>query len=340
MYNQLENFSPRLIDDAFSSLLLEAEETAFSLLFKKLERGTIARKKIKGKVYVYIQTYKNGKYYYTYLGPGKDPRVTNIVKNFQEKKALVQHLKEREKLFVKTLKELGIIPVQGMMAKILKVLSEEGVISGQFGILIGTLAFYAYQIKLGFTLSQKTPIMRTADVDIARGEPVILFIKETTMLSKILEKLGDKFIPEGRISEGFPLRLVHINSGIKIEVLAPKKGSAEVFFLTKNSVPAVILGERRLIPVHVPSPEYFALHKLIVVGRRSQEPLKIQKDLLQVYTLFKVLHLRKEVFLLEEAFEELKKYLKFKKTKNYFEKGLKFLTQLSDIPEEILNIIS
>jgi hypothetical protein len=351
MYNHESIFSPKLIDDAFSALLLEAEDTAFSLFFQnKAQKGTIAKKKIKGKTYVYLQTYKNGKYKYTYLGPENNSKVIEIVENIKKKRVLLKHLKEREKLFIKTFKKLGIIPVSGVMETILQNLSEGGIISGESGILIGTLAFFSYQVKLGFIIPKETPVIRTSDVDIGRADVITLITKLPVNLSEILEKLGDTFVPEGRISEGFPLRLVHLNSGIKIEVLAVKKGNKEVIpplksgfsdvgalalayidFLMDTPISAIIPGERHLIPVYVPSPERFALHKLIVAGKRASTLLKAQKDISQAYILLKVLSLRGETALIEEAFEELKKkYLKFKKVKNYFQKGLKFLHELFD----------
>ena len=276
-----------------------------------------------------------------YLGPAEDDKVIELIQRIQEKKKSAQEAKKRAAFFIKLLKGAGVIPVSGLAEKVLRLLSEEELIFGN-GMLIGTFAFLAYQTKLGFSAWGKAA--RTADVDLLRTEIFVLVNQDLPSLSQSLGSLGEEFFPEGPLTTGIPLRLRH-PAGLTIEVLAtPKAGPPKIVsppqsgfrdigaqelarlnFLVEAPFSGFLVGERSLIPVTIPAPERFAVHKLLVAGLRLEKDLlKALKDIEQAAILIEVLSARGLKHLLKERFLEM---YQNKKSAKFLEKALKILAE-------------
>ena len=59
----------------------------------KLPKGTLSRKKIKNKIYVYLVYRKNGIHHTEYIGPEDSEKVEKIEKKIKERKELMKLLK-------------------------------------------------------------------------------------------------------------------------------------------------------------------------------------------------------------------------------------------------------
>ncbi len=149
-------------------------------------------------------------------------------------------------------------------------------------ILIGSWCLYFY--KEYFYGVYVVPLIRTRDIDFL--VPLPPKIKKKTDVPDILSDLG--FVPEFIGSKGY-LRLGHPD--LIVEFLVPErgKGSDEPYplpqigmnaqplryldFLAKNIIEISVDGIR----VKLPHPIAYALHKLIIQGRRTKKE-KAAKD--------------------------------------------------------------
>lgn len=156
-------------------------------------------------------------------------------------------------------------------------------------VLIGSWCLYFY--KEYFTGVYFPPSIRTRDVDFLVPLPPKL--KKKTDIPELLKDLG--FIPEFMGPQGY-LRLGHPE--LIVEFLVPERGRGSdkpyplpqislnaqplryLDFLAKNVIEINIDGLR----VKLPHPVAFALHKLIILGRRIKQE-KADKDRDQAFSL-------------------------------------------------------
>lgn len=346
----------QIFDEVFLGMLSEMEETVL-LTYRLNVEGTIAVKEVKGKKYAYLQRKKNGRWFYQYLGPLENENVKKLVESLKKQKSLLAEQKKRIKFFIQLLKGAGVIPVSGLLEKVIEKLSRNGVIFGK-GILVGTLAFLSYQTKLGFSATEKSG--KTGDIDII-GTKEIKFIAENSHddvnVWNILEELEKEFVPESPLVGKLPVRLVH-PSGLRIEFLHPHKagipgkvvnkektgfdgvGAIELpylDFLVEEPVTGILAGSKSLYPVTVPAPEKFTAHKLIIAGKRKEID-KAVKDITQIEILLKTM---KKRGMLSFVGEELKKYFKkYKKSLKYFKRSLEILKNREKIDKNIIQFLN
>lgn len=173
------------------------------------------------------------------------------------------------------------------------------------GVLIGTHAFRLYDLELGAFLSRDAAAI-TSDLDIASFERLSLIVGEQTepAVPVVLEALG--LTPITNLHRGKPVRWRLPGSDFVIDFLAPSfeqnegpkrleafglwaQGLHFLNYLIRDPIPAVAL-YREGILVHVPAPERFAVHKLIVsTRRRGPGRAKAAKDVAQARLLMEVL---------------------------------------------------
>lgn len=177
------------------------------------------------------------------------------------------------------------------------------------GVLIGTNAYQAYAGMLGFQSAGSA--LRTGDVDVAQSDVRSVKLTPTDggeqPLIDILRIVDDTFteVP-GLHRTGRSNAFAASNSELRLELLAPNTGAdtVELFevpqlaalarplrfldFLLVDPVDAVVLHGPG-IPVRVPDPYRYAVHKLIVSGRRiPAAAAKAAKDIAQAETLLHV----------------------------------------------------
>ena len=169
------------------------------------------------------------------------------------------------------------------------------------GVLAGTHAYGLYGLELGAYPDDS--LATTEDVDIAATKSVSIISEGTASLATSLEGIG--LMPIAGPDEANPVRW-QTDDGIVLDILTPKQRGGEpvvkleglgvwaqalsyLDFSIENSIDAVVL-YREGIPVRIPSPERFAVHKLIVASaRRGTYRAKSEKDLAQAEWLISML---------------------------------------------------
>ena len=161
------------------------------------------------------------------------------------------------------------------------------------GVLAGTHAYGLYALELG--IYAKDHLAMTDDVDVAAAKSVRIFTGDAGSLVASLEGVGLR--PVAGPGEENPVRW-ETDDGIVLDILTPKRRGGEAVvrhdglgiwaqalsyldFSLENPIDAVAL-YREGIPVRVPAPERFAVHKLLVAAaRRGTYRAKSEKDLAQ-----------------------------------------------------------
>lgn len=291
MYSEL---AQRSLDGAFAS--------EFSIA------GRFVSVTVKDRRYWYFDIpVGNGKQQRRYVGPLEDPDITNRVSNFKNLKA---DARQRRKLVSTLVREAHLPQPDRRAGAIIQALADAGLFRLR-GVLVGTTAFQAYSALLGIRLPETA--MQTGDTDFAQFHSISAAIEDS--LPPILNILRDvdatfREIPhqaDGRSTTQFVSR-----DGFKVEFLTPNTGSAEhdgkpaprpalggaaaeplrfLDFLIHQPVRAILLHGFG-VPVLVPSPERFAVHKLIVAARRRDEgdsAAKSAKDMRQALILTEAL---------------------------------------------------
>ncbi|OZB17896.1 MAG: hypothetical protein B7X53_05015 [Hyphomonas sp. 34-62-18] len=174
------------------------------------------------------------------------------------------------------------------------------------GVLVGTHAFRLYDLELGVSVSAGAAAI-TADIDVAAFEKLSLAINDHAdpELPEVLDGLGLK--PVEGLDRGKPVRWRQPGSDFVIDFLSPSFGQSEgpqkleafglwaqglhfLNFLIRDPIPAVAL-YREGVLLQIPSPERYAVHKLIVASRRrGPGRAKAAKDLLQARLMIEALN--------------------------------------------------
>jgi hypothetical protein len=169
------------------------------------------------------------------------------------------------------------------------------------GVLAGTHAYGLYALELG--VYPMHHLAMTEDVDIAASRSVSVISEDRTSLATSLEGVGLR--PVAGPGEPNPIRWETMD-GVVLDVLTPKGRGGEAAvrhqglglwaqalsyldFSLEGAIDAVVL-YREGIPVRIPAPERFAVHKLIVApARRGTHRAKSEKDLAQAAWLIAAL---------------------------------------------------
>lgn len=265
------------------------------------ENGTFARKIVKGRSYWYLQRYVDGRAVQKYFGPSDALNDKIVVQKRDEQKRQRKFLKQlidSENKITVLLRRAGIPSLDSKSAAIIKSLSASG------SVLVGSYAFSSYCGMLGVLFEHN--LLKTADVDIAFDNSIEALGKPINIL-EVLRKIDPDFREIPGLAHKYPPHSFVNSSGIRVDILAPLVGKPRpsikirnVFgaaaeplrfldFLIKDPVKAVLIGPKGGIPVLVPNPARYALHKLIASAYRSADKTsKKAKDLAQAHQLLEV----------------------------------------------------
>jgi hypothetical protein len=168
-------------------------------------------------------------------------------------------------------------------------------------VLVGTLAYATLLNELGIVAISAS----TEDIDLARGSRLKLAIPQPFMAT--MAATGLPFFPVPGMPNGAPETAVKLpgGQGLRVDLLAPGANigapirvpeldfaaQAVPFFdfLLDEAEPAVTLAGWQCIPVIVPLPARFLVHKLYSSLHRTGAPEKAEKDRRQAMTLTAVL---------------------------------------------------
>ncbi|MGH6974151.1 MAG: GSU2403 family nucleotidyltransferase fold protein [Stellaceae bacterium] len=270
--------------------------------------GSFVRVRIKERDYWYFQQGArdaSGKQPRKYVGPDT-PEIQEHIKNHGQAK---NDYRERRHL-VATLRRSGFQGPSEEAGHVLQALSDAGVFRMR-ACLVGTAAYQVYGPILGIRLPHA--VLRTEDLDIAQFTAISIAIakdEQTPPLLEILRQADRSFRAVPHNAEARATAAYVNGNGFRVEVLTENRGPERetparlpaigtyaqplrfMDFLIREEIPAAILYDSGVL-VNVPSPERYALHKLIVAQRRRAGAAKIDKDIKQAQALIDTLARRR-----------------------------------------------
>jgi hypothetical protein len=286
--------------------------------------GRFVPVEVKSKKYWYFDTPKaeGAGQDRRYVGPVDDPEITKRVEAFKDLKA---DLRGRRRL-VSTLTREAYLPRPLLMAgQVVEELAKAGFFRLR-GVLVGTVAYQCYSAVLGRRLDAVA--MQTGDADFAQFHEISVAIKDSMPpILGVLRQIDPTFreVPsqsDGRVSTQFISR-----DKFKVEFLTPNQwssgqddkpvpmpalGGAAAFplrfldYLIYQPIRAVLLHNAG-VPVLIPSPERYAIHKFIVGSRRKENrdaTAKSAKDRLQAKSIIETMIANRQHADLSSAFME------------------------------------
>jgi hypothetical protein len=291
--------APRLVvQTTYAELLERCAAAAFSEAFP--EDGTFVAKTVKGRRYWYVQVRAGEAREQRYVGPETPELLEQIAHHRQarederERRALVSTLVRSFRL-PRPIHEIG---------EIISALAKAGIFRLR-SVLVGTMAYQAYSAVLGVRLPASS--LQTGDIDIAQFKNVSVAIEDQmTPVLDVLKNVDKTFRPVPHVSGGGRVTSYVAKGGLRVDFLTPNEGSDTdqpqalpalrtdaqplrfLDYLIYEPVPAITLHNAGIY-VHVPAPERYAVHKLIVSRRRPKGLAKRDKDLRQVEALLEVL---------------------------------------------------
>jgi hypothetical protein len=296
------------IDLVYRTMFAELEQRSLDSAFQAdfpLE-GRFVTVPVKGKKYWYFDTPRDGGATRRYVGPQDDAEITRRVEAFQEIK---EDFKSRRKLVSTLVREARLPAPDPFTGDVVEALGTAGLFRLR-GVLVGTVAFQCYAGILGVRLASTA--LQTSDVDFAQFHPVSVAVDDT--LPPILDILRavDPSFREVSDLDGRRTARFENRKRFKVEFLTPNRGSADhqgkltampalggasaqplrfLDFLIHQPVRSVLL-HKSGVPVLVPAPERYAVHKLIVAARRRADTAgtsKRDKDLRQAELLMQAM---------------------------------------------------
>jgi hypothetical protein len=246
-----------------------------------------------------------GRQSFKYAGPDSDPEIRRRVEEFGRAKAGYRVRRE----LASKLRAAGLPSPTRLEGDVLSALALAGIFRLR-AVLVGSIAYQTYAGVLGVRLP--AALMRTGDIDVAQFFGISQQIDDSVDdLQSALQAVDPSFRPlfhaqSRNLAAGFISK-----SGFKVEFLTPNRGDrtyeaalapmpalgpgmgAQVLrfldFAIKDPIRTVVLHDAG-VPVTVPAPERYAIHKLIVSTLRSQEGhQKAAKDLDQAANLIEAM---------------------------------------------------
>lgn len=289
-----------------------------------LTAGSLQTEERAGGRFVYRYRYDaGGKRTAEYLGPVSDAETAAKVERAKEEIRDQGEIAE----YSQKLRRIGYYSSDNSTVVTVASLFNAGVFGGG-GVLVGTHAFGAILNELSVSAS---PFPMTEDVDVARARSIELAALPEGGFLDLLKQTGLPFhevptLKRGAPSTSFKVRgrrlkvdlLIPITRGkpyasVKVpELGAHAMGLPYLEYLLKATIPSVLIGRDRIVPVTVPHPGWFCLHKLALYELRAGgDSAKREKDVFQAAVLASALA-QDQDFLLIEAIEKMDSKLRSK----------------------------
>lgn len=313
----------RKIDLAYRTIFAELVQRSLDASFETefSTGGNFVRVPVKGRHYWYFEETQPKKFR-KYVGPADDPDIAKRVEAFRHIK---DDLRSRRKLVSTLIREAGLITPDRFTGDIVEAMGNAGIFRLR-GILVGTVAFQTYAGYLGVKLPGAS--LQTGDADFAQHYSISAEVEDSLPpILNILQGIDKTFRAVPHWSD--PARVTQFENAAryKVEFLTPNRGSDEyagraspmpalggasaqplrfLDFLIHEPVRTVML-HRSGVPVLVPAPERYAVHKLIVASRRQSDAngvAKREKDAYQARLLIDALKETRREDDLAEVFAE------------------------------------
>jgi len=298
----------------YAELLERCTAAAFAASFS--QDGTFIKKTIKGRRYWYFQLPTGQGRTQKYVGP----ETPELLKQIEHHKETRDDERERRALVAALVRSFRLPRPKPEIGNVIEALAKAGVFQLR-AVLIGTVAYQTYPAMLGAALP--IPSLQTDDIDIAQFEDISVAVNDQTRsVLDTLKEVDDTFraIPT---FHGAHVTSYKAKNGLGVEFLTPNKGPDTdkprplpalqtdaqplrfLDILIHEPEQAVVLHGPGVL-VLVPSPQRYAVHKLIIYRRRRHDSVKRDKDLQQAEALLCILSQKRPYELGEiwnEAFE-------------------------------------
>ncbi|HEY3598458.1 MAG TPA: GSU2403 family nucleotidyltransferase fold protein [Paraburkholderia sp.] len=262
--------------------------------------GSAARKTVEGKTYIYWRVYlASGKHRETSLGRAGEPETEAALEAKMQDSAGVRALAAD----VQVLRKAGFAAADNSSALTLATLYNAGIFS-HGGVLVGSHAFGVLLNSLGVRLPAN---YRTEDIDIGSAGTISVAIPENRSFLDILRDSGLPFLEVPELDARKPATSFKARGQpLKVDLLVPGTEAYEskplphlrahatglpyFRYLLSDPTRGFILGKEHVVPVMLPNPARFALHKLIVSTLRDpSHAAKAEKDRRQATVLIDAL---------------------------------------------------
>ena len=267
--------------------------------------STFRTRAISGKEYWYVQepTGPKGRPPERYLGADTPERRSAIT---QGQAAKIDT--DGRKAIRRSLIAAGLPEPDGLTADVIDALANAGAFRLR-AVIVGTVAFQTYAGYLGVKLPGAS--IRTSDLDLAQDYGVSLALDEAldTPLLDVLRTVDAAFMPVPTLTGPTVAATYARPGGYRIDVLTTNRGADRdtpvnlpslqtdavplrfLDYLLRDTIEVAILTRFGAL-VNVPSPERYAIHKLIVSVMRNTSgasAVKADKDLAQAGVLIEAL---------------------------------------------------
>ena len=285
----------RRFDLSFRTAYAQAKELARAQAAVPLaSAGSVQFEKRNGSSFVYRYRYAGGKRVAEYLGPeGSNETVQKVVQARAE-------ISESATLagYCRDLRRVGFYSADNSTLVTVAALFNAGIF-GNGGLLVGTHAFGAILNELGVLAA---PFAMTEDV--ARAQPIQIAALPRGGFLELLKGTGLPFHEVPKIKRGEPATSFKVRGkNLLVDLLIPAKGESyasvavpelgahatglpHFSYLLKEPMQSMLIGRDRMVPVVVPHPGRFCVHKLAVYSLRSgRDNPKREKDIHQAALL-------------------------------------------------------
>ena len=268
--------------------------------------GAFAKKQVRDGDYWYFKTSEGsaGQREY-FIGP--DDRATRaVMKNYAAGRAEAEAALAQVERLCAMLRQGGAMLTDTPSARVIAGLASAGVFRVG-AVLVGTHAFIALGNLLGVRWESA---LRTQDIDLAASRVLHVIVPQTEAdLPKALDALNMGFLPVPGLNPKSPETSFKVRGkALRVDLLTPARGARDgkpvsiprlkaaaqplelLDYLLEAPVPVPLVNGGATL-VNVPDPARFALHKLMVSGRRQVfEQTKAGKDRQQAAEIIAALY--------------------------------------------------
>ena len=289
---------PLMVQTTYAELVNRCETTAFKDAFP--EDGAFTPKTVKGRRYWYFQHGADKGRGQRYVGPETPKLLERIARH----KNARDDERERRALVSALVRSFGMPKPLDEIGAVVAALARAGVFRLR-AVLVGTVAYQTYSAMLGTRLPAS--VLATEDVDIAQFTNVSIAVQDEILpMLDVLRNADPSFDAIPHQHDSRRATSYQTKRGLRVDFLTPNEGADTdepqtlpalqtdtqplrfLDYLIHDPEPAVVLHGSGIY-VHVPAPQRYAIHKLIVARRRKIGAAKSEKDLLQSQALMSVL---------------------------------------------------
>lgn len=289
---------PLAMHTAYADLVDRCAVAAFERDFAA--NGNFVAKTVRGRKYWYFQQMTSEGRRQKYVGPETEELLEKIARH----RNALDDTRDRQALVSMLVRSAYLPRPQPKMGEVLQALAEAGVFRLR-AVLVGTIAYQTYAAMLGVRLPAAS--VQTGDLDIAQHRTISVAAKDKTLPPlSVLKSVDASFRPVPHLKNSTRSTSYVAAGGLRVDFLTPNRGAESgepaalpalatdahplrfLDYLIHEPTQAVVLHGAGVY-VSVPTPERYALHKLIVALRPERANAKKGKDVVQAESLLQIL---------------------------------------------------